>query len=54
MPVLKAVNTMMNQPLNEESITNMTGAVQLTVSRIVEPDKFLAIYNDTINDQYHK
>jgi len=50
MPVLKAVNTMMNQPLNEESIENMTTAVQLTVNRIADPSKFTDLYTDTINE----
>ena len=50
MPVLKAVNTMMNQPLNEEAIENMTSAVKLTVNRIADPNKFTGLYNDTINE----
>ena len=50
MPVLKAVNTMMNQPLNEEAIENMTRAVELTVNRIVDPSNYTNIYNDCINE----
>tara|TARA_Y100001937_G_C7111442_1_gene327811 strand:+ start:1193 stop:1630 length:438 start_codon:yes stop_codon:yes gene_type:complete len=50
MPVLKAVNTLMNQPLNEETIENMTKAVELTVNRIVDPSNFKDIYTDLINE----
>ena len=44
------VSTMMNQPLNEETIESMTRAVELTVNRIVDPSNYTNIYNDCINE----
>jgi len=50
MPVLKAVNTLMNQPLNEETIENMTKAVELTVKFSVVDPSNRDIYTELINE----
>ena len=44
------VSTMMNQPLNAETIENMTKAVELTVKFIVVDPSNRDIYNDLINE----